>query len=83
MVREVTYGYFLLYRSVLMCCTTCSVLQIQTVFCLRGYVTETATQLSCLKLVTYAKYRIPNIWTIFFNIKYPSPLTNEQPVKTS
>ena len=41
---------------------------------------ETATQLFCLKLATYAKYRISNIWTIFFNIKCPSRLTKEQPV---
>jgi len=43
-------------------------------------VTETATQLFCLK---YAKYSISNIWTVFFNVKYPSPLTKEQPVKTT
>jgi len=49
---------------------------------LRGYVTETATQLFCLQLATYAKYHISNIWTIFFNIKYTSLLTKEQPVKT-
>ena len=44
------------------------VLQIQGVYCLRGYVTETATQLFCLKLATYAKYCISNIWTISFNL---------------
>ena len=59
------------------------VLQIQAVYCLRDYVTETAMQLFCLKLATYAKYRIFNICTIFFNIKYPSLLTKEQPVKTA
>ena len=75
-VGKVTSESFLLYRSVLMCCTTCSVLQIQAVYCLRDYVTETATQLFCLKLAIYAKYRISNIWTIFFNIKYPSLLRN-------
>ena len=47
---------------------------------MKGYVTETATQLFYLKLATYAKYRISNIWTIIFNIKYPSLLTKEQPV---
>ena len=57
-------------------------LQIQAAYCLRGYVTETATQLFCLKLAMCAKYHISNIWTILFNIKYPSPLTKEQPVKT-
>jgi len=35
------------------------------------------------RLATYAKYCISNIWTIFLNIKYPSVLTKEQPVKTS
>ena len=30
------------------------------------------TQLFSLKLATYAKYCISNIWTSFFNIKYPS-----------
>ena len=59
------------------------VLQIQAVYCLRGYVTETATHLFCLKLGMFAKYRISNSWTIFFNIKYPSLLTKEQPVKTA
>jgi len=56
------------------------VLQIQAVYCFRGYVPETATQLFCLKLATYATYRISNIWTIIFNIKYPSLLTKKQPV---
>jgi len=56
------------------------VLQIQAEYCLRSYVTETATRLFCLKLAMFAKYRIPNIWTVFFNIKYPSLLTKEQPV---
>jgi len=59
------------------------VLQIQAVYCLRGYVRENATQMFCLKLATYAKYRISNIWTVFFNIKYPPLLTEEQPVKTA
>ena len=66
-----------------MCCTTCSVLQIQTVYCLRGYATETAIQLFCLTLAMYAKYCISNMWTLFFNIKYPSLLTKEQPVNTA
>ena len=65
-----------LYRSVPMCCTTCSVLQIQAVYCLSGYGSETATQLFCLKLATYAKYCISNIWTVFFNMKYPPLLRN-------
>jgi len=59
------------------------VLQIQAVYCLRGYVTVTATQLFCLKLATYAKYYISNIWKVFFNIKYPSLLTKQQLVKTA
>jgi hypothetical protein len=41
--------------------------------------TETATQLSCLKLAMYPIYCVSNIWTTF-NIKYPSLLTKEQPV---
>ena len=49
-----------LYRSVPMCCTTCSVLQIQAVYCLSGYGSETATQLFCLKLATYTKYGAPD-----------------------
>jgi len=53
------------------------------VYRLRGYVTETATKLFCLKLATNAKYHISNIWAIFFNMKYPSMLTTEQPVKTA
>jgi len=53
------------------------------VYCLRGYVTETATQLFCLKLATYAKYRTSNIWTIFFSIMDPSLMTKEQPVTTA
>jgi len=52
----------------------------QAVYCLRDYVTETATRLFCLKLAMFAKYRISNIRTIFFNIKCPSLLTKEQPV---
>ena len=44
---------------------------------------ETATQLSWLKLATYAKYRISNILIIFSNIMYPSLLNKEQPVKTA
>jgi len=79
-VGEVTYECFLLYRSFPTCCTTCSVLQIQAVYCFRGYVTETVTQLFCLKLATYATYCISNIWTIIFNINYPSLLTKEQTV---
>jgi len=59
------------------------VLYIQAVYCLRGYTTETATQLFCLKLAMFAKYCISNIWTIFFNIKYPSLLIKEQPDKTA
>jgi hypothetical protein len=55
-------------------------LQIQAVYYFRGYVTKTATQLFCLKMATYATYHISNIWTIIFNIKYPSLLTKEQPV---
>ena len=62
MVGKVTKECFLLYRSVLMCCT--------------------ATQF-CLKLAMNDKYCISNIWTVFFNIKYPSLLTKEQPVKTA
>jgi len=58
-------------------------LQIQAVYCLRSYVTGTATKLFCLKLATYAKHHISNIWTVFLNIKYPSLLTKEQPVKTT
>ena len=80
--RKVTQECFLLHRSALMCGTTCSTLQIQAVYWLRSYVTETATQLFCLKLAMCAKYRISNIWTIFFNIQYPSLLTKEHPVKT-
>jgi len=34
-----------------------------------------------VQLATYAKYYISKIWTIFFNIKYPSLLTKEQPVQ--
>jgi len=56
------------------------VLLIQAVYCLRGYVTETATKLFCLKLAMFAKCCISSIWTIFFGIKYPSLLTKEQPV---
>ncbi len=56
------------------------VLQIQAVYCLRGSVTETSTQLFSLKLAMYAKYRTSNICTIFFNIKHPSLLTKKQPV---
>jgi len=59
------------------------VLQIQAVYCLRGYATETATQLFCAQLVMYAIYHISNIWIIFFNIKYPSLLTKVQPDKTA
>jgi len=58
-------------------------LQVQAVFCLRDCVTETATQLFCLKLAMNVKYCISNMWTIFFNIKCPSLLTKEQPVKTA
>jgi len=36
-----------------------------------------------MNLATYAKYGISNIWTIFFNIKYPSLLTKEKPIKTA
>jgi len=49
------------------------VLQIQAVYCLRDYVTETATQLFCLKL---AKYRISNIWIIFVISSIQSLLRN-------
>jgi len=59
------------------------VLQIQAVYCLKGYVTETATQLLCLKLATHAKHHISNIWTTFFNITYTTLQTKEMPVKTA
>jgi len=59
------------------------VLQIQAVYFLRGYITVTATQLFCLQLATYAKYYIFNIWTTFFNIKYPPLLTKVQLVKSA
>jgi len=58
-------------------------LQIQAVYSLRGYTKETGKQLFCLKLAMYAKYCISNNWAVFFNIKYPSLLAKEQPVKTA